>query len=156
MGAWKTKVETPEIQELLDSLLPAVTDPKRRNAGVQVVQEQCLPMIQSHVIDRLVEVVKRGGTDHDAALASLIQFGPPALRVLMRNLDRSATTAVQLRLVEALNGFAGNPSFKGRVDLTLALANMGLRVDVHDSENAFANLLATLRRSSEQQASLVQ
>jgi hypothetical protein len=134
--------------QLRDSLVIALTDPRRRKAAVEVVQQHCLPMVQSLVIDRLVEVVKLGGTAHGDALASLVEFGPPALRVLMQDLERSCSTAVQFRLVEALSVFAGQPSFSGHVDLMMVLANMGPRAADRDLRNAIAKLLTNLRRSS--------
>jgi hypothetical protein len=107
-----------------------------------------LPMVQSLVIDRLVEVVKLRGTAHGDALASLVEFGPPALRVLMQDLERSCSTAVQFCLVEALSVFAGQPTFTGHVDLMMVLANMGPRVADQDLRNAIAKLLTDLRRRS--------
>jgi hypothetical protein len=141
-------MEMPEMRQLLDGLVAALTDPRRRKAAVEVAQQQCLPMVQTQVINRLVEIVKLGCAAHGDAVDSLIQFGPPALRVLMRNINRGADTTVQLRLLEALSVFAAHPSFKGHVDHTLVLANMGLRVADPDPQNAFANLLTVLRRNS--------
>jgi hypothetical protein len=162
MASWRTQLkgvtgEKParsrntrelEIRKLLHQLVAALTDPKHRQAAVQVVQQKCLPLVQSLVIGRLVEIVKRGGKAHGDALASLVEFGPPALRVLMQDLERSDSTAVQLRLVEALRVFAGRPSFSEHVDLTMVLASMLARVADPDLRTAIANLMTILRRGA--------
>jgi hypothetical protein len=160
MESWRSKLKSvtgerqarsrkkkgrPEVRQLVDRLVTALTEPKQRQAAVQVVQQQCMPEVRSLVIDRLVGVVKRGGRANGDALASLVQLGTPTLRALTRELERSGRTEEQLRLIKALSVFAGHPSFTGHVDLTMDLACMLPRVVDVDVRNAIANLLAALR-----------
>jgi hypothetical protein len=151
----RKKKGRPELQQLLGRLVVALTDSKRRQAAVQVVQRQCMPQVRSLVIDRLVGVVKRGGRANGDALASLVQFGTPTLRALTRELERSGHTKELLRLIKALSVFAGHPSFTGHVDLTMDLACLLPRVVDADVRNAIADLLATLRRNSAKQLGVV-
>jgi hypothetical protein len=163
MESWRSKLKSvtgerqarsrkkkgrPELRQLLGRLVVALTDSKRRQSAVQVVQQQCMPEVRSLVIDRLVGVVKRAGRANGDALASLVQFGTPTLRALTRELERSGHAEEQLRLIKALSVFAGHPSFTGHVDLTMDLACMLSRVADADVRNAIAKLLTDLRRSS--------
>jgi hypothetical protein len=110
-------------------------------------------VVQSRVIDELVEVVKREGAVNSDAVASLVDFGQPALKALIRDLERaliqdldhSRSTAVQLHLMEALRVFAGHPSFTGHAGLAIALEYMWPRAANPDIRGAIGRLLAAVR-----------
>ncbi len=139
----------PLIGDGVRWLADALADPDdtRREAGLRAVEATCLPAVRALVIDRLIELVKEGGSPAGPATASLAKLGPPALSAMTYALSRERTAPAQLRLLEAIGvasrSLTASEGIKLMTELGIAThgaADTAVR-------RAVAGLLAELRRA---------
>jgi hypothetical protein len=139
----------PLIGEGARWLAEGLADPDEtmREARLRYVQSHCIPAVRSLIIDRLVELVKEGGSQAGPATASLAKLGPPALSAMTYALSRERTAPAQLRLLEAVGVASRSLTVSQGVDLMTNLMNATHGAADPAVRRAVAGLLAELRRA---------
>ena len=93
------------VREALTPLVNALTQPDEaaRQAAVRHVLAVCLPQVIRLLCERLVERLLQGGeATCRLALASLVEIGGPAARVVADRLTGTRASGVQVRLADTL------------------------------------------------------
>jgi hypothetical protein len=96
------------VREALTPLVDALAQPDEaaRQAAVRHVRAVCLPQVIRLLCERLVERLFQGGETSRLALASLVEIGAPAARVVAGRLTGTRAAGVQVRLADALAAIA--------------------------------------------------
>jgi hypothetical protein len=91
------------IQEKLTPLVEALAHPDEpyRRAAVEHVLRTCIPAVIGRLIGGLVDLLDGAGTTQHQALASLAQFGGPAVTALTHRFMRTRSVAMQRGIVES-------------------------------------------------------
>jgi hypothetical protein len=130
-GLQQQKAEDQEqrIQQQLTPLLEAVTDADDacRRAAIEHVLRVCLPIVISKLIDRLAELLGRGGAARRSrAIASFSEFGPQALPALIQRFKKARGPATQTDVLAALRQMSPGLTSDRIADLLLDVGILGL------------------------------
>jgi hypothetical protein len=148
----RQKESERRLQELLWPVVKVLadTDESRSRAVVEYISRAWLPAVASKLIDRLVGLLGQGGeAARRQAVASVAQFGHPAVPALTLRFRRSRRAAVQLDVVAALQRLAPGLSCNQRINLMAELAILGASAADEAVCLRLAETIAILRASSE-------
>jgi hypothetical protein len=129
----------------------AATDPDegRRQAAVQHLRETWPPAVLRVLVERLAEMLGRGGESAHQAGASLIQLGASTLPVLTHKFTKARSAAVQQHTLEVLAGIGRRLGTAERSELMTELLLLVPYAVGEAVRQQVAEVVATLRRANE-------